>query len=99
MTYIFGPFRLEVRERRRLRDGQVVPMRAKLFDTLALLAENPGRLLTKRELMHSLWPDTAVEENNLNHNVSILRRVLGESATGQSYIETVPPGRGESVRP
>lgn len=90
MTYTFGPFRLEVRERRLLRDGQVVPLRAKPFDTLALLAENPGRLLTKRESMHSLWPDTAVEENNLNHNVSILRRVLGESATGQSYIETVP---------
>ena len=37
-----------------------------------------------------MWPETAVEENNLNHNVSVLRKALGEKATGQQYIETVP---------
>ena len=43
-----------------------------------------------RELLDTVWPDAAVEENNLNHNVSVLRKVLGEKATGQRYIETVP---------
>lgn len=45
VTYTFGRFRLEVHERRLFRDGQLVPMRAKLFDMLALLVQNPGRLL------------------------------------------------------
>jgi len=89
-TYEFGPFRLEVGERRLFNDGRAVPLRTKVFDTLCVLVEHSGRLLTKQELMESIWPDTAVEENNLNHNISTLRRALGEAATGQSYIETVP---------
>jgi pimeloyl-ACP methyl ester carboxylesterase/DNA-binding winged helix-turn-helix (wHTH) protein len=89
-TYQFGPFRLEVDERRLLCDGRTVPLRMKVFDTLRVLVEHSGRLLTKHELMDSIWPDAAVEENNLNHNISTLRRALGEQATGQRYIETVP---------
>src|SRR6186997_2611720 len=88
--YEFGPFRLEASERRLLQDGQVVALRGKVFETLCVLVSNPGRLLTKHELMQSIWPDAAVEENNLNHNISTLRRALGEHATGQRYIETVP---------
>ncbi len=67
-----------------------MPLRTKVFDTLCVLVEHSGRLLTKHELMQSLWPDTVVEENNLNHNISTLRRALGEQATGQRYIKTVP---------
>jgi DNA-binding winged helix-turn-helix (wHTH) protein/pimeloyl-ACP methyl ester carboxylesterase len=89
-TYAFGPFRLEVRERRLLCEGQAVPLRTKVFDTLRVLAEHSGRLLTKHELMETIWPDAVVEENNLNHNISTLRRALGEQVTGQRYIETVP---------
>jgi len=89
-TYEFGPFRLEVGERRLFHDGRAVPLRTKVFDTLCVLVEHAGRLLTKPELMQSIWPDTAVEENNLNHNISTLRRALGDQATGQRYIETVP---------
>ena len=55
-----------------------------------MLVENAGRLVTKQELLDAVWPDTTVEENNLNHNVSVLRKALGEKATGQQYIETVP---------
>jgi DNA-binding winged helix-turn-helix (wHTH) protein/pimeloyl-ACP methyl ester carboxylesterase len=89
-TYDFGPFRLEVGERRLLQHGRPVPLRTKVFDTLRVLVEHAGRLLTKHELMQAIWPDTAVEENNLNHTISTLRRALGEGATGQQYIETVP---------
>ena len=89
-TYAFGPFRLDVRERRLLCEGRAVPLRTKVFDTLRVLAEHSGRLLTKHELMETIWPDTVVEENNLNHNISTLRRALGERVTGHRYIETVP---------
>lgn len=89
-AYRFGRFSLDVRERRLSRDGEVIPLRLKVFDTLRVLVENAGRLVTKQELLDSVWPGTIVEENNLNHNVSVLRKALGEQATGQQYIETVP---------
>jgi len=88
--YRFGPFHLDVRERRLQRGDSVIPLRLKVFDTLRVLVEHSGRLLTKDELMETVWPDAVVEENNLNHNISTLRKVLGEQATGQRYIETVP---------
>jgi DNA-binding winged helix-turn-helix (wHTH) protein/pimeloyl-ACP methyl ester carboxylesterase len=89
-AYRFGPFHLDVRERRLSRGGEVIPLRLKVFDTLLVLVENAGRLVTKQELLDRVWPETTVEENNLNHNVSVLRKALGEKATGQQYIETVP---------
>ena len=89
-VYRFGPFHLDVRERRLSRGGEVIPLRLKVFDTLLVLVENAGRLVTKQELLDRVWPATTVEENNLNHNVSVLRKALGEKATGQQYIETVP---------
>jgi eukaryotic-like serine/threonine-protein kinase len=89
-AYRFGPFQLDVRERRLARDSEVIPLRLKVFDTLRVLVENAGRLVTKQELLDTVWPDAAVEENNLNHNVSVLRKALGEKATGQRYIETIP---------
>jgi pimeloyl-ACP methyl ester carboxylesterase/DNA-binding winged helix-turn-helix (wHTH) protein len=89
-TYQFGPFRLEVSQRRLSRTHTDIPLRLKVFDTLRILVENAGRLVTKEELLTAIWPDTVVEENNLNHNISVLRKALGENATGQTYIETVP---------
>ena len=88
--YRFGPFRLDVRERRLSRGDEVIPLRLKVFETLLVLVEHAGHLVTKQELLDTLWPDTTVEENNLNHNVSVLRKALGEPATGQQYIETIP---------
>ena len=60
-VYEFEPFRLEVDERRLLRNGQPVPLRAKLFDTLLTLVANHGSLVTKDTLMGAVWPDTAVK--------------------------------------
>jgi len=86
----FGPFHLDAAEHRLLRNGVEVPLQLKVFETLCLLVENAGRLIKKEDLLSQVWPDTAVEENNLNKNISILRKALGDHATGQSYIETVP---------
>src|SRR5689334_16167277 len=92
--YEFGDFRLD-RGRRTLfrRDGAPVPLPAKAFETLSYLVEHAGRLVDKDELMRAVWPDTAVEENNLTQNVSLLRRLFGESRGEHRYIATVP-GRG-----
>jgi DNA-binding winged helix-turn-helix (wHTH) protein len=64
-TYTFGPFLLDARERRLLRDGKVVPLTIKAFDLLQVLVENQGHLLQKEELLRLVWPDAIVEENNL----------------------------------
>jgi DNA-binding winged helix-turn-helix (wHTH) protein/alpha-beta hydrolase superfamily lysophospholipase len=89
-VYEFGPFRLELREHRLLRDGHSVPLTGKAFKTLHILVERHGKLVSKPELMSAVWPETAVEENNLDRNISTLRRALGEQANGQPFIETVP---------
>ena len=91
--YEFGPFRLDPRKRLLWREGETVPLKPKVFETLLVLVENRGRVLEKDELMRLLWPDAVVEEGNLNKNISELRRLLGESAREHSYIVTVP-GRG-----
>ena len=88
--YVFGPFRLELDERRLLRDGDPVILTPRVFDLLALLVENHGHLMEKDKLLKALWPDSFVEEANLNVNMSTLRRALGESPTESQFIETVP---------
>jgi len=77
-VYQFGPFQLDAPERRLLRDGVQVPLRLKAFETLCMLVENAGRLVTKEALLRQVWPDAMVEENNINANVSILRKAMGE---------------------
>jgi DNA-binding winged helix-turn-helix (wHTH) protein len=88
--YEFGPFRLEVDERRLWCDGAVVPLTPKAFDLLLALVAQPGHLLEKETLLKTLWPDSFVEENNLADNISKLRKALGEGENGQRFIETVP---------
>src|SRR5215472_18739400 len=89
-TYQFGSFRLDILERQLACDRRVIPMRAKVFDTLCVLVQHAGRLVHKDELMKAIWPDSVVEENNLEHNLCVLRKVLGQNHRGQKIIETVP---------
>ena len=88
--YEFGPFRLDASERQLSRDGAPVPLPPKALDTLIVLVERRGRLVEKDELMKTLWPESFVEEANLNHHVWALRKTLGEGPNGERYIETVP---------
>src|ERR1044071_10116123 len=88
--YEFGRFTLDPSEGRLLRDGEPVSLKPKVLETLLVLVENTGRTMDKEELMKRLWPDSFVEEANLTVNVSNLRKVLGGSSNGETYIETVP---------
>jgi DNA-binding winged helix-turn-helix (wHTH) protein/TolB-like protein/tetratricopeptide (TPR) repeat protein len=93
-VYVFDRFRLELTKRLlRTDQGETIPLVPKAFDTLAYLVTNHGRLIGKDELMSAIWPDTIVEENNLNKNISILRRVLGDDLRNHRFIVTVP-GQG-----
>ena len=88
--YEFGPFRLELGEHRLVREGRSIPLTGKAFSTLRVLLERHGTLISKQELMSAVWPGIAVEENNVDRNISALRKVLGEQAEGRPFIETVP---------
>src|SRR5438132_7617185 len=88
--YQFGPYYLDPNEGRLLRNGEPVPLTPKAFATLVVLVQRSGRLVEKDELMKLLWPDSFVEESNLNQHVWTLRKTLGENQAGHEYIETVP---------
>jgi Tol biopolymer transport system component/DNA-binding winged helix-turn-helix (wHTH) protein len=90
LFYEFESFRVDVAERLLLRDGEMVPLTPKAFDTLLILVENGGHVVEKEELMKRLWPDTFVEEANLAHHISLLRKTFDEGANGSKYIQTVP---------
>ena len=57
---------------------------------LLILVEKRGELVSRRDLMSAVWPDTFVEESNLSSNISILRKQLGVTPDGGDYIQTIP---------
>ncbi len=81
-----GPFRLDLEQRALFRSADLVPLTPKALDTLIVLAAEPGRIFARSELIARVWPDTFVEENNLDQNISTLRKMLGAEIS----IETVP---------
>ncbi len=85
-VFEFGPFRIDTVNRQLMRNGDVVPVKAKAIDTLLLLIQHQGDVVEKDDLMKSLWPDSFVEEANLTQNIYMLRKALGET----TYIETIP---------
>jgi DNA-binding winged helix-turn-helix (wHTH) protein/tetratricopeptide (TPR) repeat protein len=88
--YEFGPFRLDPSERTLRRGGEAVALTPKVFDILLMLVRSGGRALEKEDFMREIWPDSFVEEGNLNRNISTLRRALGDGLGGQRFIETIP---------
>src|SRR5687768_9226598 len=89
-VYEFGPFRLDALKRRLSRDGELVRLTPKAFDLLLVLVEDAGRTIEKDELFAKVWPGIAVEENNLNQNITALRKCLGDSRKESQYIATIP---------
>lgn len=99
--YEFGPFRIDPDHRQLLRQNQPVPLQPKAFEILLVLVENAEKVVSKDDLMKSVWPDTFVEESNLAQHIFVLRKTLGDAVEEKRYIVTVP-GRGyrfaETVR-
>ncbi len=88
--YAFGPFCFDSEKRVLVRDGKAVALAPKAAETLLVLVENAGHLVSKDDLMKRVWPDAFVEEANLPKNILALRKILGEWDSDQDYIETVP---------
>jgi DNA-binding winged helix-turn-helix (wHTH) protein/tetratricopeptide (TPR) repeat protein len=88
--YTFGPFRVDGTNHELLRDGRGIPLKPKAFDTLMLLLDNRGRVVSKEEMFRALWPGTSIEESSLTQNIYELRKALGDAGPGHAYIQTVP---------
>ncbi len=86
--YQFSEFSLDAQGRVLKKAGATVPMTPKAFDTLLLLAENAGRVVTKDELMKAVWRDSFVEESNLTQTIFMVRKALDETSD-RRYILTV----------
>jgi DNA-binding winged helix-turn-helix (wHTH) protein/tetratricopeptide (TPR) repeat protein len=89
----FGEFRVDALARTLRRQEEIVTLNRRAFDVLLYLVGNPGKVITRDELLKSVWADTFVDENSLAQSVSALRRALGEKPSDNSYIVTLP-GRG-----
>ena len=77
-----GAFEFYPSERRLCRAGVALEIGARAFDLLLVLAESPGRLVTKATLLERVWPKLVVDENNLPAQIASLRRILGAGAIG-----------------
>ncbi|MGB9457960.1 MAG: winged helix-turn-helix domain-containing protein [Bryobacteraceae bacterium] len=84
--YEFGPYRLDTRERILLLDGRTVGLTPKALDTLIVLVRNQPKVVSKEELLETVWPGTFVEEGILAQNILTLRKALQHP----EWIETVP---------
>ena len=88
--FTFGPFILDRRRGRLLRQGQPIAASSKGLQLLEALLSSPGRVLTKSELMRAAWGDAAVEESNLSVQIAALRKQLGPTGDGGDWITTIP---------
>ena len=87
--YRFSRFRLDAAERLLFEGDKSIQLPPKAFDTLLLLVQNAGRILSKERMLTEVWEGSFVEENNLAQNISLLRKTLGEGPD-ERFIETVP---------
>jgi DNA-binding winged helix-turn-helix (wHTH) protein len=91
----FGPFELSIGERLLRREGVVLPLGSRALDILIYLAERPGEVIAKQELMDHVWSDVTVEEGSLRVHVAAIRKALGDGQFGNRYIANIK-GRGYS---
>jgi DNA-binding winged helix-turn-helix (wHTH) protein/Tol biopolymer transport system component len=89
-VYRFDEFELVLSSRAFSRSGSQLALSPKAFEVLTHLVINPGRVVTKEEILKAVWPESFVEESNLAQHVSALRKALADRS---SYIVTIP-GRG-----
>ncbi|MEZ5344181.1 MAG: transcriptional regulator [Pyrinomonadaceae bacterium] len=94
--YRFGDYVLNVKEKNLWLQDELVQIPPKVFDTLLILVERHGQVISKEEMLDRIWTDSIVEENNLSQNISALRRLFGKN---NKFIETVPRKGFRFIKP
>jgi DNA-binding winged helix-turn-helix (wHTH) protein len=85
----FGEFRLLLPQRLLLQGNERVRLGSRALETLVVLVEQPGKLISKKLLMQRIWPDMVVAEGTLRVHVAALRKALGDGRFGIRYIENI----------
>lgn len=88
--FFLGEFTLSLRDRSLNISGQKTFLRPKAFEVLMMLIQNRGRIVTKADLLDSVWADVEVTEASLAHTIHELRTFLGDSPENPRYIQTIP---------
>jgi DNA-binding winged helix-turn-helix (wHTH) protein len=88
----FGPFRLDEPGRALMLAEREIALQPLVFDLLVHLVRNTDRVVSKDELLDTLWPDVIVTENSLQRAVSMLRGVLREGGMERALRNF--PGKG-----
>jgi DNA-binding winged helix-turn-helix (wHTH) protein len=89
VNFQFGPFRLDEPARSlRLRDREL-SLQPRVFDLLVFLIRNSARVVSKDELLDTLWPGVTVTDNSLQRAVSALRAVLREGGM-EDAVRNIP---------
>ena len=88
--YEFEPFVLDAGSRILLKDGSIVRLTPKAFETLLVLVQHAVQVVEKERLLKEVWPDSFVEEGSLSRNIHELRKALGDDSSEPRYIETIP---------
>src|SRR5215203_2436324 len=87
-SYVFEDYRLDAASLMLYRGEKEIVLPPKAIETLLILVENQGTIVSKEDLIERLWADTAVEESNLTHYLYVLRKTLGKTVDGKLFIET-----------
>src|SRR5215203_5529955 len=91
--FSFAEFELDAPRRRLVRDGETLNLHAKAFDLLLFLVENAGRVVSRDEILQTVWDGQFVEESNLTVQISALRKILHDSKQTPKLLVTLP-GKG-----
>src|ERR1700675_1756883 len=92
-VFQFGEFQIDAKAHTLRREEKLVTLNYRAFDVLLYFVQNPGRVLTRDELLKNVWAEAVVDENSLAQSISVLRRALEEKPGDNNYIVTLP-GRG-----
>ncbi len=92
MTYFyeFQGFYADLKQKRLWREGEIVSLTPKAFDTLVFLLQNRDGVVKKDKILDEVWANTFVDESTLSQNIYTLRKVLGTLPNGKQIIETIP---------
>ncbi|MBW5435078.1 transcriptional regulator [Bradyrhizobium canariense] len=87
--FLFGPFRLDLSQRRIERNGSPLRLSDRAFNILLALVRQAGNVVSKTDLIATTWPGANVEENSLRVHIAALRKALGDGDAGARYLSTV----------
>src|SRR5690349_17745428 len=87
--YRFDDYRLDTLKHQLIKKGVYIPLRGRPFQILQYLVQNSGQVVTRHELLASVWQGTHVTDKTIDVNITKIRKILGDQPERPKYILTV----------